>query len=386
MDIKSLDLECGGGTASRPKYQRVRDHLYAEILSGRLAPGLCLPTEAKLAESLGLSRQTVRQAFSALEDDGIIVRRRGLGTFVTTEQQRHSRRQLNVFAFVAPELQTGVSPAFLHGFQQACATCQHQTMVGNSGNDIGRQADLLVQLTVQSVGGIAIVPTTMPETPLHHIKLLQQSQIPVVMCHRRVQGIMAPSVVYSGREIGRMAGEHLRDHGHRQIAMLHMRRYSMVDDYERGLRDAFENVGLNSAGVISVGYETDLPSPNPQAVEALQNAIAMLLAKSDRPTAIYCGNGDDAETVYLQATSMGLSIPGDLSLVCFNSKLRGHGLAGRISTVAIDECELGRRGAELLYEMRSGKRAIDNDEQFQFQTSILPGETVGPATGSKCSR
>ena len=372
-------------TGVRPKYQQVFDHLSGQIRSGHLAPGQPLPTEARLIESLGMSRTTIRQALAQLENDGVIERIQGRGTFVTTEQQRHSRQQLKVFAFVAPELQTGIYPSFLHGFQQTCSSYQHQAMIAGSNNDVGHQADVLIQMTVQAVGGVAIVPITRPETPAHQIQLLQQSQIPVVMCHRRIHGVTAPSVIYSGRKIGLMAGSHLREHGHRRIAMLHMRRYSIVDDYERGLRDAFENVGLSSAGVISVEYGTDFPSPNPAAVDALQKAIAMLLAKSDRPTAIYCGNGDDAETVYLQATSMGLSIPRDLSIVCFNSQLRGHGLAGRISTVAVDECGLGRRAAELLYEMRSGKRPLDNDEQFEFPTSMLSGETVGPAAASNGS-
>jgi GntR family transcriptional regulator of arabinose operon len=378
--MKSTDLQSTTETDSRrPKYQRIRDHLYSEIRAGRLAPGQSLPTEARLVESLGFSRHTVRQALAELENDGVIERVQGRGTFVTTEQQRLARQQMNVFAFVAPELQSGMYPSFLHGFQQACASCQHQTMVGNSGNDVGRQADLLMQMMVQAVGGIAIVPTTMPETPSHQIKLLQQSQIPVVMCHRSVQGVAAPSVVYCGREIGLLAGEHLRDQGHRRIAIVFMRRYSMVSEYERGLRDAFENAGLSSDGVIAVEYGTDAAAPDPRAVEALQNSIAKLLSQPNRPTAIYCGNGNDAEIVYLQATKMGLSIPGDISLVCFNSTLRGHGLANRITTVAIDECELGRRAAELLHDMRTGKRALDNEERFEFRASLLPGETVGPA-------
>ena len=382
--MKLAHLQSTAETDSkRPKYQRIRDHLYSEIRAGRLAPGQSLPTEARLVESLGFSRHTVRQALAELENDGVIERVQGRGTFVTTEQQRLARQQVNVFAFIAPELQSGMYPSFLNGFQQACASCQHQTMVGNSGNDVGRQADLLMQMMVQAVGGIAIVPTTMPETPPHQIKLLQQSQIPVVMCHRSVQGVAAPSVVYSGREIGLLAGEHLRDQGHRRIAIVFMRRYSMVSEYERGLRDAFENAGISSDGVIAVEYGTDAAAPDPRAVEALQSSIAKLLAQPNRPTAIYCGNGNDAEIVYLQATKMGLSVPGDISLVCFNSTLRGHGLANRISTVAVDECELGRRAAELLHEMRTGKRAIDNEERFEFPASLLPGETVGPVSAGE---
>ncbi len=52
-------------------------------------------------------------------------------------------------------------------------------------------------------------------------------------------------------------------------------------------------------------------------------------------------------------------------------------LAARISTVAIDERELGTCAARMLYEMRTGKRAIDNNEQVVFSVTLLPGETTG---------
>src|SRR4051812_17403604 len=101
MTTKNLDIPIGDPSMqSRPKYQRVRDQLYAEIHSGRLEPGCSLPTEAKLAESMGLSRQTVRQAFAELEEDGVIIRVRGRGTFVATQQQRVAKKQSNLFAFI----------------------------------------------------------------------------------------------------------------------------------------------------------------------------------------------------------------------------------------------------------------------------------------------
>ena len=76
---------------SRPKYQQIFDRLYAEIRSGRWAEGEPLPTEAKLTESLGMARNTIRQALAQLEDNGYIQRIRGRGTFVTTAQQRQAR-------------------------------------------------------------------------------------------------------------------------------------------------------------------------------------------------------------------------------------------------------------------------------------------------------
>ena len=52
------------------------------ITGGIFRPGGQLPTEAELCEMLGVSRTVVREALRVLEDDGLVVRRHGIGTFV----------------------------------------------------------------------------------------------------------------------------------------------------------------------------------------------------------------------------------------------------------------------------------------------------------------
>ena len=52
------------------------------ITEGTFRPGSQLPTEAELCEMLGVSRTVVREALRVLEDDGLVSRRHGVGTFV----------------------------------------------------------------------------------------------------------------------------------------------------------------------------------------------------------------------------------------------------------------------------------------------------------------
>jgi len=59
-----------------------RDKIEDLIQNSALSPGDRLPTEKKLAQMLGVSRLTIREALRLLEEDGIIVRRQGEGTFV----------------------------------------------------------------------------------------------------------------------------------------------------------------------------------------------------------------------------------------------------------------------------------------------------------------
>jgi GntR family transcriptional regulator len=52
------------------------------ITAGTFRPGSQLPTEAELCAMLGVSRTVVREALRVLEDDGLVARRHGVGTFV----------------------------------------------------------------------------------------------------------------------------------------------------------------------------------------------------------------------------------------------------------------------------------------------------------------
>jgi len=56
------------------------------IGSQGFAPGNQLPTERTMAEQFGVGRRTVRRALDLLEDDGLIHRRQGQGTFISPEQ------------------------------------------------------------------------------------------------------------------------------------------------------------------------------------------------------------------------------------------------------------------------------------------------------------
>ncbi len=72
-------------TDKRPLHVQVRQHLLDLIEDGTYQPGEQLPSEANLAEQLGVSRPTLREALFNLEQEGAIVRRHGVGTFVAPD-------------------------------------------------------------------------------------------------------------------------------------------------------------------------------------------------------------------------------------------------------------------------------------------------------------
>jgi DNA-binding GntR family transcriptional regulator len=65
-----------------PLYFQVAEQIEGAIQDGQLAPGDRIANEVALADQLGLSRPTVRQAIQTLVDKGLLVRKRGVGTQV----------------------------------------------------------------------------------------------------------------------------------------------------------------------------------------------------------------------------------------------------------------------------------------------------------------
>ncbi len=79
----------------RPLSFSVRDELAWRITSGAIPPGSRLPTEPQLAEDLGVSRATLREALRSLEEDGFVTRRRGAGTFATHRPRLRNNLDVN---------------------------------------------------------------------------------------------------------------------------------------------------------------------------------------------------------------------------------------------------------------------------------------------------
>jgi GntR family transcriptional regulator len=66
-----------------PLYYQIMRNLKEQIVSGKLGPGDRLPSEAEQTRRFGVSRVVIRQALRILEEQGLIVRVKGKGTFVS---------------------------------------------------------------------------------------------------------------------------------------------------------------------------------------------------------------------------------------------------------------------------------------------------------------
>src|SRR6478672_2041744 len=77
-----------------PLYYQVAEQIERAILDGHLQPGDRIANEVSLADQLGLSRPTMRQAIQMLVDKGMLVRKRGVGTQVVQGRVRSEERRV----------------------------------------------------------------------------------------------------------------------------------------------------------------------------------------------------------------------------------------------------------------------------------------------------
>jgi GntR family transcriptional regulator len=80
-----------------PLYYQLAELIRERVRSGTLRPGDQLPSERELAEQVGISRMTARQALAYLVRDGALVARPGVGTFVAAPKLTYDALHLRGF-------------------------------------------------------------------------------------------------------------------------------------------------------------------------------------------------------------------------------------------------------------------------------------------------
>lgn len=93
---------------SVPLYIQIAESFADQIESGELAPGTRLMGEREMSEVLSVQRETVRQALTMLQNQGLIQRRHGSGTFVA--EPKIERAAGRLFPFTWAMQRKGFSP------------------------------------------------------------------------------------------------------------------------------------------------------------------------------------------------------------------------------------------------------------------------------------
>lgn len=181
------------------------------------------------------------------------------------------------------------------------------------------------------------------------------SELPLVLLNCYERKVQHPSVVPGDIVGGFTATEALLRAGHRRIA--HLAGEHIVEaaiDREQGFRQAMEKWG--------VAVDESLVTLGGWSIRAGRERALTLLSQPNPPTAIFCFNDRMAIGCYEVARSLGLSVPGDLSIVGFDDEDIAANMDPPLSTMVLPHDEMARWAVGQLLD---GFDGIDADERLQ---------------------
>ncbi len=365
------------------KSARLKRRLLAEMTLGYYKPGAVLPSQECLAERFGVSRPTVRRTLAEMEQEGLVHREERQGTFVSENLPQQPQNTTGSFALLIPGAHDIEALSLIRGFELGCRAVDHAMVLSDSENDFHQQGETILRLSQMNIAGVAMMPVIGRPTPSYHITAFHKQNIPVVLCHRGVEDVSAPVLAVPHEDEGFLVGRAFAEQRHRRVAMLiACQADALRDKWARGMRKALQTVGgelpdefIFTCKTSSLDYDTH--------EEELVEVLKRMFSAEHPPTAIYVVPDDFAQSVYFVLRQLGLRVPEDVSLVGLGDVVRNNAFAKRLTSVAIDGAKLTEQAAELLSEMRSGKRDLHDTETITIPISLTDGRTLGPAPEQK---
>lgn len=197
-----------------------------------------------------------------------------------------------------------------------------------------------------------------------------------------------PQVNVDDEAGARAAARHLVELGHRRVGVLTIstsgRRGVVPDPLSEPNSFASRQrlVGwlseLEAAGVEPLVMLTPLRSEyNEHAVQA---RAVELLDRPDRPTAVLCFSDMFASAAIRAAQSLGLTVPGDLSVVGFDDSPLATYVEPPLTTVRQDVSAKGQAAVAKLAEVLEARKAgaAEPDDRVMLSTELVVRASTGP--------
>ncbi|NLC78897.1 MAG: GntR family transcriptional regulator, partial [Ruminococcaceae bacterium] len=200
------------------KYYELACRLRADIQAGRYARDEKLPSENELTAKTGYSRQTVRQAMSVLESEGLTVRVQGSGTYVRGDKPQ--RPLTHNIAVVTTYIGEYIFPAILHGIDGVLSQNGYTSMLFATHNRVDDERRILTELLEKPIDGIIIegTKTALPNPNIALYNRLEAMGVPVIFINGFYPEMKEHVyVVADDRAGGRSACDALIAKGHKRI-------------------------------------------------------------------------------------------------------------------------------------------------------------------------
>lgn len=313
-----------------------------------------LATEAVLSQRYGMSRQTVRHALQLLEDEGLIVRRQGSGSFIRTSPTTGDTQQI---AVITTFLDDYIFPSILHDVQTSFSEAGYSTLVFATENKVRREREILTKLLEQNISAVLIegsktaLPT--PNSDLYH--QLQAKGVPVLFLHGIYSNLESfPCLLDDNFSGGYQLVRYLLTKGHTRIAGIFK-----IDDIQgpqryHGVVNALRDNDLTIGDDGFCWYDTEdrTAMVDDERYDLLDDFIRQRLKDA---SAVVCYNDEIAYLLIKRLLDAGRSVPDDVAVVSFDNSFYSQISPVPITSLGHKTRRTGKTAAALLLDIMNGK-------------------------------
>lgn len=304
-------------TTDTPKYIDLMKWIKEQILSGEFSIGTKLPSENELGKKFSISRQTVRQATSVLESEGLLERRRGSGTYVSANKNIAKPNASKNIGVVLTYIDDYIFPSIVKGIERVLTKNGYIMQLAFTYNRVEKETFILENMLKSNVDGLIIEPAKsgIPYVNTDFYQRIKAAGIPCIFAHADTNPIMGiPSVRMDDYQLGKAAAEYLIKHGHTNIAGVFK-----SDDMQGQLR---------CSGMLNALKEYDLLHSekniywfSTEDMDGMKHGELdeEILARLNDATALICYNDHTAERIMQTLERAGKKVPDDISMISFDN-------------------------------------------------------------------
>ncbi|HZG58809.1 LacI family DNA-binding transcriptional regulator [Paenibacillus sp.] len=213
-------------------------------------------------------------------------------------------------------------------------------------------------------------------------KKLKKSGFPFVLYTKYFEDLDCDYVVCNDFSGGYRITRHLLELGHRNIAFVYddyLTDSSEVVNRKRGYMEALQEYGIAPELSLQTPFVFDfrVDQADTNYHMAKNQRFRDLMLSRNRPTALFVCNDVLASSVYSVIKKLGLTIPGDVSVVGYEGVYLGQILDPPLTTVKSPIQEIGRRACQLLIDKIEGEVASNETVQIKLEPVLeIRGSTA----------
>ena len=337
------------------KYLLLADRLREELSRGGGQAGYKLPTEQELSRQYQLSRQTVRHALRLLEEEGLIRRRQGSGSYATGLLPGEPPQQI---AVVTSFLNDYIFPAILHDATDVFSRQGYSTAVYATENRVGAEREILLRLLEEPVSGLLVEgsKTALPTPNADLYQRLRQAGTPAVFLHGAYAELgRVPCVADDNYGGGYQLARHLSAGGHREIAGIFKSDDVQGPQRYHGAVSALRDAGLSIRDGRFAWYDTE------DRRRLLEEKDARMLTdflqkRLGDATAVICYNDEIAYHLIQALLAAGRRVPEEVAVVSFDNSYLSQ--LGPVPITSLSHrSRMGRVAAEQIIGLLRGEPA-----------------------------